>query len=173
MYKVSTELYKLRDIGPAGGLIFYINPNWKTDGWKYMEAAPFDQSSVQRWSNNLTAIGISAQGTAIGTGPSNTTAIINQAGHTDSAAQICRNYNGGGKSDWFLPSKDELNQMWLNLKKGDGYTPIGGFLNSLYLCSSEYDVNPLNSWLQDFSTGNVSDDTKSVASFITRAARRF
>jgi len=77
--------YSLRDIGPAGGLIFYINGI----GTTYFEAAPTDQSVEYDWSNVLLEIGATAQGTAIGTGQSNTAAIIAQAGHEYSAAQIC------------------------------------------------------------------------------------
>jgi hypothetical protein len=80
----STHSYSLRDIGPAGGLIFYKSGN------NYIEAAPSDQSTGKTWSNIIDqAIGATARGTAIGTGQSNTTAIIGQAGHTDSAAKLC------------------------------------------------------------------------------------
>jgi hypothetical protein len=77
----STTSYSLRDSGPAGGLIFYKSGN------NYLEAAPTDQSAFQKWSNVNIVIGTT--GTAIGTGQANTTAIINQAGHTDSAAKLC------------------------------------------------------------------------------------
>jgi uncharacterized protein (TIGR02145 family) len=79
----STINYNLRDIGPAGGWIF-----WKS-GNNYLEAAPSD-CILSKWSNvNNAAIGVTAQGTAIGTGQTNTIAIINQAGHTSSAAKLC------------------------------------------------------------------------------------
>ena len=78
----STINYNLRDIGPAGGLIFAII------GSTYYEAAPSDQSASQEWSN-IHATLIGTTGTAIGTGQANTTAIINQAGHTTSAAKLC------------------------------------------------------------------------------------
>lgn len=73
--------YSLRDVGQAGGLIFYID-----GGTTYYEAATIDQSASQVWSNvSLSA----ATGTAIGTGQANTIIIINQVGHTDSAAKLC------------------------------------------------------------------------------------
>jgi len=78
----STTVYGLRDVGPAGGWIF-----WKS-GNDYLEAAPTDQSIAQAWSN-ITNVAIGITGTAIGTGQANTTAIIGQAGHTDSAAKLC------------------------------------------------------------------------------------
>jgi len=77
--------YSLRDVGPAGGLIFYI------DGTTYYEAAPSDQSASQVWSNIIN-VAIGTTGTAIGTGLANTAAIIAQAGHTDSAAKVCDDY---------------------------------------------------------------------------------
>ncbi len=77
--------YSLRDTGPAGGLICYI------DGTTFYEAAPSDQSAAQVWSN-ITDTAVTETGTAIGTGQANTTAIINQAGHADSAAKLCDDF---------------------------------------------------------------------------------
>jgi uncharacterized protein (TIGR02145 family) len=74
--------YNLRDLGQAGGYIF-----WKS-GNDYLEAAPMNQSASQAWSN-ITALAIGTTGTAIGTGQANTNAIIGQVGHTDSAAKLC------------------------------------------------------------------------------------
>jgi hypothetical protein len=76
--------YSLRDIGPAGGWICYVD-----GGTTYYEAAPTDQAIVP-WSN-ITGqeIGVTAKGTAIGTGQANTTAIIGQVGHITSAAKLC------------------------------------------------------------------------------------
>ncbi len=78
----STTVYALRDIGPAGGLIF-----WKS-GNDYLEAAPTDQSALQIWSN-IVDILIGTTSDLIGTGQANTTAIIGQAGHITSAAKLC------------------------------------------------------------------------------------
>lgn len=76
-----TPSYSLRDVGPSGGLIFYITGN------TYYEAAPIDQSSSQSWSNIINSlVGTSS---AIGTGQANTTAIIGQFGHVSSAAKLC------------------------------------------------------------------------------------
>ena len=44
-----TREYAPGDVGPAGGYIFYVNPNSAKDGWRYLEAAPFDQSAGAKW----------------------------------------------------------------------------------------------------------------------------
>jgi uncharacterized protein (TIGR02145 family) len=78
----SVTVYALRDVGPAGGRIFWRSGN------NYLEAAPTDQSIGKAWSNIINLL-IGTTGVAIGTGQANTTAIIGQAGHIDSAAKLC------------------------------------------------------------------------------------
>jgi len=84
----STTVYSLRDTGPSGGLIF-----WKS-GDDYLEAAPLDETVTNIWSNLNLLVGTT--GTAIGTGQANTTAIIAQVGHTDSAAKLCNDLSVDG-----------------------------------------------------------------------------
>ena len=81
---ISVELvYNLRDIGPAGGLIFYIN------GTTYYEASPKNLViEDQFWSNIINVL--VGTNTAIGTGLANTDAIIAQPGHINSAAKLCK-----------------------------------------------------------------------------------
>jgi len=67
-----------------------------------------------------------ATGTAIGTGADNTTTIISVQGATETyAAGLARAYTGGGYTDWFLPSKDELNKMYENIGHGDFAMELG------------------------------------------------
>jgi len=70
----------------------------------------------------------------IGSGWANTDKIIIQNGEgTTYAAGLARAYRGGGYSDWFLPSIDELYQLYLNRDV------IGGFADhTWYWSSSEY-----------------------------------
>ena len=102
-----------------GGVVFYLFEDGDT-GYVGGEthgliAAVQDQSSGILWHNgNL--VETSASATAIGTGAANTNAIIAVQGATeiDYAAGLARDYNGGGYTDWFLPSKEELSEMQTN-----------------------------------------------------------
>jgi hypothetical protein len=145
--------YAIGDTGPSGvGIVFYV-----TDGGLHgLEVAPVDQSTSQVWieggSTQTTENGNTS--TAIGTGLANSNAIIDQTGHTGSAAQVCRSYNGGGLTDWYLPSKDELTAIWDNLvDDGTGVNSgVGGFAESSYWSSSE-DYSYL-AWTQTFHNGS-------------------
>ena len=107
--------YAVGDTGPAGGLIFYVNPKWAVDGWRYLEAAPADQSAGAGWGCFRTEIA-GARGTAVGTGRQNTTDILAACGKAGTAAELCASYRANGIGGWFLPSIDELAEMYRNLK---------------------------------------------------------
>ena len=75
-------------------------------------AAVQDQNSGIQW-NNGSLITTGATATGVGRGSANTDAIISVQGATETsyAAGLARAYNGGGYTDWYLPSKNELNQI--------------------------------------------------------------
>jgi len=194
-FTASASAYALRDVGPAGGLIFYIS------GTTYYEAAPSDQSTGYEWSNIRNVL--VGTGTAIGAGQSNTTAIINQSGHSYSAAQVCTDYstgsffNGYYKStqvddyykatqtddyfkatqvlgasgvfnDYFLPSVDELAALYTNLfLEGVGNLNVFG-TGFDYWSSTESD--DLNAYWNDDGTSTIG--MKSVKHKV-RAVRTF
>ena len=165
------RVYNLRDRGPAGGWIFYINPNYKADGWRYLEAAPEDQSVSAAWSNigGAYVSNGSVLPAAIGSGKANTEAIIAQAGHVESAAKVCRNYRGGGYNDWFLPSKDEFNQMYCNL----WLLGVGNFhaVNGQYYWSST-DWSESSAYAQQYTDGLQAHNPKLGSDWV-RAIRAF
>jgi hypothetical protein len=111
-----------------------------------------------------------AAGTELGTGFSNTDKIIASQGRiaTNYAAGLARAYNGGGYTDWYLPSKDELNKLFLNR------VAIGNFIsNDLYWSSSEIQSHPYHSaWLQDFGNGGPLSTFKDYVVNV-RAIRSF
>ena len=103
------------DIGPGGGIVIYDAGGPQAWG-TYLEAATKDlpPNTGSAWCSNTTTQvppgtnGITSLGTAIGTGAANTTAMLAGGFCTSGAGVAARAYRGGGKSDWFLPAKDEL-----------------------------------------------------------------
>jgi hypothetical protein len=83
-----------------------------------------------------------------------------------SVALICRALIINGFSDWFLPSKDELNLMYVNLH----LQGIGGFLGTWYWSSSQVTASVAS--IQNFHNGNQHTDSK-VRQNRVRAVRRF
>ena len=176
--------YALHDIGPAGGYIFYDKGIYSktdfpivkaapdptpvtppSDTWRYLEAAPSDQSPNLEWGCMGSSIS-GADGTTVGTGAQNTIDI--EAGCTTpgTAADLCANLSLGGYSDWFLPSKDELNLMYQNLK----LYGVGSFIDTDYWSSSENDAGTALS--QDFFDGTQYIDNKDYV-YRVRAVRAF
>jgi hypothetical protein len=113
-----------------------------------------------------------ATATALGTGLANTSLIITgNGGMGGYAAYMSTYYTGGGYTDWYLPSKDELNKLYIN------NVAIGGFnLNNgiYYWTSSETSLSTV--WTQSFwSLGNgaqTSTTMKATNGYI-RPIRKF
>jgi hypothetical protein len=77
----------------------------------------------------------------------------------------------GGQSDWFLPSKDELNQMYINLHNAS--TPLGGFSTDHYWSSSDSSSgNFPAAGGQDFVGGGQNDAAKTNLYYV-RPVRAF
>jgi len=160
--------YALRDTGPAGGYIFY-DKNSYSDGWRYLEAAPSDQSTSAKWGCHWTFI-FGADGTAVGTGEQNTIDIEAGCTTAGTAADICANLSLGGYSDWFLPSKDELNLMYTNLK----LFGVGGFAVTAtgFVYWSSSGGRASNAWFQNFNNGAQNANSKDWTARV-RAVRAF
>jgi len=110
--------------GPAGGYIFYDKGSY-SNGWRYLEAAPASSEFEAPW--GLNGVAVPGTNTGVGAGQANTTAIITillANSQYNKAAQLCADMNVNGFSDWFLPSKDELNLMYVRLRQNGN---IGGF----------------------------------------------
>ena len=148
-----------------GGIIFYLDGNGGG-----LIAAPIDQSSDAEWGCYGTLIS-GADGTAIGTGAQNTIDIEAGCSESGTAADICANLTLGGYSDWFLPSKDELNEMYLNIGQGNalGLGNIGGFTDGNFWSSTEYNDG---AWQQYFFNGNSWTSDKNDYCYV-RAVRAF
>ena len=162
------DTYEIGETGPAGGIIFW-DKGYVSDGWRYLEAAPATSEFNAEWGAYGTDV--TGTGTMVGTGKANTQIINNklqELGEVGRASQRCAALSIGGFKDWFLPSKDELDLMYKNLKaKG-----LGGFSNSYYWSSSQYNVNN-NVWGQDFSDGHQGDYLYKNRTHSVRAVRAF
>jgi formylglycine-generating enzyme required for sulfatase activity len=137
-----TVNYAIGDIGPAGGLVFYDKGSY-SNGWRYLEATPYDQSIGIPWYNG-NYINTWATAIGIGTGKANTATIISSQGAGDYAASLCDSLILGGFDDWFLPSKNELDLIYDNLRVAG----LSEFASEWYWTSSELDRS--NSWIQYF-----------------------
>ena len=144
--------YAIGDTGPGGGIIV------STDGLSGLEAAKVDQwrRGIQ-WFNGSSTV-TNAVRDGVNAGGYNTKRIIINQGVGSYAAQLCANYQGGGYGDWYLPSKAELNLMYLNIGQGapPPFTNVGGFANDQYWSSTENDT--AEAWYQYF--GNGCQDTR-------------
>jgi hypothetical protein len=157
--------YVLRGTGPAGGIICYINPNAVGDGWGYLEVWVEDEAGHFFWKNAITSTPGTLQ--AIGTGYENTYSAM--AGDEHPAAKAARDATHGGRTDWFLPSWDELTLIYNNLKMAG----IGGFSNSNYWSSTEREGDERKARLRHFGDGSEPDDVSKNSEHIVRVIRRF
>jgi len=150
-----------------GGIIFYIDGS----GAHGLVAAPKDQSDgIVWWNGSYIVTGATA--TAVGTGQANTDKIIAAQGAGDYAATRAANLVLNGYSDWFLPSKDELNLMYTKIGPGAPapLTNIGGFSSAWYWSSSERSID--GAWGQYFGDGYQNFGSKYVT-LPVRAVRAF
>jgi hypothetical protein len=160
---VYKKLYAVGDTGPSGvGKVFYI-----TDaGMHGLEVAPETwyggtYGPTFQWKTMNT----DTPGTldAIGTGYANTYTYMTGAEHP--AAAICREYKGGGKSDWFLPSIEELRQLYIQ-------RAVIGNLGGDYWSSTQYDSTIARVFT--FTNGGTAACTKDCSDLIfVRPVRAF
>ena len=149
-----------------GGNIAYIlqvgDPGYDANVVHGLIAAPTDQQLI-RWHNGTTKI-TGATGKAIGTGNANTEKIVMSQGLGSYAAKLCSDLVLGGYSDWYLPSKDELNKLYVNR------VAIGGFSTYFYWSSTE--IDDCGAYCNIFSTASEFNNGKGVESKV-RAVRSF
>ena len=200
------------DIGPGGGTIFYVATTPFVCGASRSKSCVYLETAPDYWSNyspeprrkwvetvhesttvNNALPPETATATAIGWGHWNTSAIVLQGNtNTDtSAAALADSYestdNGIDFGDWFLPSKDELNQMckwargqdWTSdatacASSGTINTGLGaqGFAEDhSYWSSSEVSAN--QAWEQSFLSGSQAANALKDENYYVRAIRAF
>lgn len=129
------------------GYIFYENPYYRTDGWRYLEAAKEFQSGNASWSSSLSTLLGTVKG--LGTGDTNSQSIVQSSGGIDTFAGLAQNYEGGS-AGWYLPSVEEAMHAALALHS---YFPM----YSEFLTSSESGAETLYSVYMYGDSLSVSD----------------
>jgi hypothetical protein len=147
----------------GGGIIFYLD---KT-GRHGIIAATADLEEAQTWARTDTLTG--AQSAKLGAGLNNTNRIFHVQGIPQSeadnyAAIECLEFQVNGYNDWYLPSKDELNAMYLRKDI------IGGFMPFAYWSSTE--VNTTQAWFENFGNEAQLPQDK-FAGYSVRPVRYF
>lgn len=142
-------VYEVGDVGPAGGIVF-LDKGEESDGWRYMEIAPFDIELGLQF-GCLTLEIEEAQNFEVGFGLVNSLAILEAHNELEDyytnpeqcsdfndgtvAAKVCLEYELNDFDDWFLPSQDEL----LLVHAAYYEVGLGEFnLERLYWTSSEF-----------------------------------
>ena len=143
-------------------------------GWRFLEAAPESLGNAMYYvfgyyrtsdTGSNTAVGTSAE---IGKGKANTEKLVETMGATTykaesgsekkvCAAAACLGYEKNGYKDWFLPSSDELKQMYENLIKAG----VGSFEDPFYWSSSEVEESATKAYSLIVSTGVINNPERS------------
>ena len=124
-------------------------------------------TSIQWYNGTNTTTG--ATSNIVGSGNSNTNTIVSNQGTGNYAAKICSDLVLNGYSDWYLPSKDELNKLYLNRVAIGGFTTTAGFSN--YWSSTQFDFN-YPAYQQAFESGTQNGSEKNAYHRV-RAVRSF
>ena len=192
---VTTDTCAAGETGPGGGTVFYASTSTFTSvgsdcntSCKYLEYAPIGWivSTTPSGQTNCEIAGTSTAdpgcrmfdagatyngtATAIGSGLANTTLItgVSSGGNAGKAATVTRAFRGGGKSDWFLPSRDELNELCKYARQqttGNTATQCDstnslrtGFTSGNYWSSTE--TGAATAIYQNFATGSRGNRDK-------------
>jgi hypothetical protein len=166
---------RVGDIGPGGGIVVYdagVNESWG----RFLEIAPksCEVSQVAYSTDSSTALfpNLSARikSKELGSGRFNT----EQLKKISSPAALAAVRACNGLTDWFLPSKNELNEAfrWLSHgRKGLQLTPVGQFERGYYWTSSDY--NGSTAWTQYFADGQQFDRVQTLTGNRKPPARPF
>ena len=144
-----------------GGLYTFTD-----SGYAYITAGA-DQSTSAQWGCQGTLIPEGATPDAIGQGVINTASIVATCATAGIAARLADELVLNGFSDWFLPSLEELNEVYANLASAG----LGSFSNHSYWASTQ--ATATQAYTVDMNNGNPNFHNKSQTNRHTRAMRRF
>ena len=174
-----TVTFEIPDVTPTtpaigssygGGKVAYIlvdgDPGYDANYIKGLIAQDADISRGTDWGCDGTDITTSS---ILGTGNANTIAIMDGCPTAGIAARLCGDSSEGGYSDWYLPSLDELSQLYINRVAIGGFD-LGTFGNA-YWSSTQADTN--NAQTVEFNLGAINAFGKSFNLPFVRAIRSF
>lgn len=168
-----------------GGIIFYLDETGcsglicgTSDLVSSAPGAPFPFGTPNvTWQEGVNTRTEGDQ-SCVGCGDGNTNHIYidlvtAQGGVFHSAAQMCYQHASGGYSDWYLPSKWELNLMYKNIGPGNalGLGNIGNFLAFAYWSSTENGIN--SAFAKSFANGLTFSNGKQTSNALVRPIRAF
>lgn len=164
--------YPIGSRGPGGGTVFYSSPTRQPWG-QFLEAAPAGWSGEAvdpeaRWCPKGKP-GYKKQlptKSEIGSGFANTKLIVKACG-AETAAGMAAQYQGGGKPDWYLPSRFEITEMF------EQWAVIGGLGESIFWSSSQSEYDSDWAWTVNLSTGASYVYLKSIDYYRVRPIRAF
>jgi hypothetical protein len=156
VYYSTERSFQILGIGSnyAGGIVFDLD----SSGQHGLVCAPSDLGCY--------GTDIPNTSTAVGTGATNTAYILAGCTQRPIAASVCADLVLNGYSDWYLPSRGELQLMYSRLHTQG----LGGFVGIWYWSSSQY--GPYVAWSMNFSSGNVNSSGK-FYNYQVRAVRAF
>ena len=100
--------YEVGDVGPAGGWIFYVDINNQFEDWDYLESWKFQIGVFPVWCSgdaNLTS-------PSLGAGKANSEQFGTEWEYSQvSAFELARVFDGGDYHDWYIPSKNEIDEI--------------------------------------------------------------
>ena len=191
------KTYKIGDIGPGGGIVFYDKKNYPfydssiPGDWQYLEVAPVSTEVKAQWGAhnagkyeygqgmNVGGLVESSTGALIlhGDTKSNNQRILKELQElkeTGKAAQVCANLKHGGYNDWMLPGTQELLEMYRNLKSEKN---LGGFKDDCYWSATggpNQLTNQPSRWTMvvNFKNGEVWNFERNQPTYV-RAIRAF
>jgi hypothetical protein len=145
----------------GGGAIIVV-----TEPFKYFEVAPVSVEVGRTWATYQSTAVSGADGLAIGAGEQNTADIVAQGNVASSSAAVyCSELVFGGQSDWFLPSSNELEQMYINRVALNT-----SFSSGPYWSSSELSASEAAFWNFD---GSLTFDFAKSTAYYVRPVRSF
>lgn len=145
----------------GGGTVFYLDNTGKHG----LTVSTINVGATFPWGDE-NPVTTDAIGTSVGSGASNTAAIVSALGQGDYAASICDRMTAGGYDDWYLPSKDELQLMYQQKLEGK----LKGITGDFYWSSTEVSENTAVSI--SFSTG-ANGSTAKNGNYNVCAVRAF